>query len=351
MFWLACDVVLRPIAVVDSAVRPKKNGASPLATPGWRRGAMALGLHFCAVGLGLFPNRLVSHHRHVPDQANAGHALCNEGHRGVQPMSVKDFLQNHRSPQGEYQSLHRGTDCNVLSWDGAGAGPFRLGFPISRKPLPHPSEKGVRVFNTPQTGGQSGFGENNGLQGKASRHGLSKREQVSILGVGKSSAWPTLKRSWSLGTPDVVPMEKRARGEGAFRHVLPADDGSEPERRQRGSFAKAMEVASDRLLLNKAIGELNQGFWAKGTLSVKRIRRPRSPSWPSPWQGAGSRCHWLSRQWKWWLLLWRRHNWRRQISIWTSSSWCTWRPGSQWKHGWDEPSSCARNRFQEIGDR
>ena len=68
-------------------------------------------------------------------------------------------------------------------------------------------------------------------------------------------------------------MEKRARGEGAFRHVLPADDGSEPERRQRGSFAKAMEVASDRLLLNKAIGELNQGFWAKGTLSVKRIRR------------------------------------------------------------------------------
>ena len=34
-----------------------------------------------------------------------------------------------------------------------------------------------------------------------------------------------------------------------------------------------MEVASDQVQLGQAMTNLNQGFWAKGTVAVKKIRR------------------------------------------------------------------------------
>ena len=44
-------------------------------------------------------------------------------------------------------------------------------------------------------------------------------------------------------------------------------------RENKGSFKKALEVASDTFKLKEAIKELNKGYWAQSTLAVKKSRR------------------------------------------------------------------------------
>ena len=52
-----------------------------------------------------------------------------------------------------------------------------------------------------------------------------------------------------------------------------ADTPLENRRQERGSFARALEVASCKIKLQAAVQELNKGYWAKSTLAVKMSRR------------------------------------------------------------------------------
>lgn len=126
---------------------------------------------FVLWGRAFFLLGLMPHHRQVPDPGHSGHALRNEEPKGVRTTSFRDFLQNGYT----WPRLRAGESSGVGQAGG------------------HPSG----VASRPREGSAptlSRTGQNYGLQGKASAAGPSKREQISILGVGRLSTWSLFEK-------------------------------------------------------------------------------------------------------------------------------------------------------------
>ena len=196
------------------------------------------------------------HHRQVPDPGHSGHALRNEEPKGVRTTSFRDFLQNGYT----WPRLRAGESSGVGQ---AGGHPSGLMFPAPRRALPHAPEKGVRLHSP-------------GLVKIMACRARPVPQDLARGSRSASSEWEDCQHGHCSRKLDEAEITHTVGGRGpqTVRHDLPADAPVAPGNQHRGSFvAKATEVATDQLLLNKAVIEFNRGFWAKGTLTVKKVRR------------------------------------------------------------------------------
>ena len=202
--------------------------------------------------------------------------------------SFRDFLQNQRGYTEASNQAGAGVTWR-FSGDANGRFPTSLGkggIKPSQTTMHgsllgkggHAKKGGVCLFHPPKAIGQPGLGKGYGMPRGARLEGPSKREQDGILGRGKLTPWGPLlplQRVMIRGPENTrVPQNgigrPRAPHGSANSHGLPAGGQSEGK---KGSFAKALEVASSKDLLGLAWTELSKGFWTSNTAAVKRSRR------------------------------------------------------------------------------
>ena len=230
---------------------------------------MAMGTDFCADRLGLPRHQPLCGMVHMSPMPGLQHALRSQGGHGVLP-SFTDFLQGKGKKGGK--PLWR----EVAEPKGAISNEYNSSGEMQN---PHKGQT-MCLFFPPKAAGKPGVGKGYGMQSKTGIERLGKGSNDSILGRVKLSPWGpghrgivTMPAVPMAGGTQVTPVEKGRKGRAKGHPGRAADAPVENHCQGRGSFVKALEVASCKIKLQAAVRELNKGYWAKSTMAVKMSRR------------------------------------------------------------------------------